>query len=82
MAGQRRRFTPEFELEAVRLARESERPLSQVVLDSGIRLDMLRAGKREAERRGRLTFGDVFPGNGNLSSQEEEVWRYAGNWKR
>jgi transposase-like protein len=51
MAGKRRQFTPEFKLEAVRLANDSEKPLSQVAGELGIRPDMLRMWKRQAEGR-------------------------------
>lgn len=34
---------------------------------------MLRGWKRQAESRARLTPGDGFPGNGKLTSQEEEI---------
>ncbi len=36
---------------------------------------MLRTRKRQAESRAGLTGGDVFPGNGKLTSQEEEIRR-------
>jgi transposase len=75
MAAKRRQFTAEFKLEAVRLANESEKPLSQVARELGIRPDMLRTWRRQAESRAGLTPGDVFPGNGKLSSQEEEIRR-------
>jgi transposase len=72
--GERRRvFTPEFKLEAVRLAENSGRPLSQVARELGVRSDMLRTWKRQAASRAGLTSGDVFPGNGKLSTQEEEI---------
>ena len=75
MSGKRRQFTPEFKLEAVRLANESEKPLAQVARELGIRPDMLRTWRRQAESRAGLTPGDIFPGNGKLSSQEEEIRR-------
>jgi transposase len=75
MAAKRRQFTAEFKLEAVRLANESEKPLSQVARELGIRPDMLRTWRRQAESRAGLTPGDVFPGNGTRTSQEEEIRR-------
>ncbi len=75
MGAKRRQFTAEFKLEAVRLAKDSERPLSQVARELGIRPSMVRAWKRQAESRAGLMSGDVFPGNGKLSSQEEEIRR-------
>jgi transposase len=75
MAGMRRQFTSDFKLEAVRLARESGKPLAQVARELGIRPDMLRTWRRQAESRAGLTPGDVFPGNGKLTSQEDEIRR-------
>jgi transposase len=75
MAGMRRQFTSEFKLEAVRLARESGKPFAQVARELGIRPDMLRTWRRQAESRAGLTPGDVFPGNGKLTSQEDEIRR-------
>jgi transposase len=46
----RRSFTPEFRHEAVRLALESERPLSEIARELGIRPDQLRHWKQEITR--------------------------------
>ena len=73
MAGKRRQFTAEFKIEAVRLANESGKRISQVARELGIRADMLRTWKRQAESRAGLAPGDVFPGNGKHTSQEEEI---------
>ena len=73
MAGKRRQFTLEFKLEAVRLVNEGERPLAQVARELGIRAEMLRTWRRQAESRAGLASGDVFPGNGRLTGQEEEI---------
>lgn len=75
MAVKRRQFTLEFKLEAVRLTKDSAKPLAQVARELGIRPDMLRTWKRQAESRAGVTPGDVFPGNGQLTSQDEEVRR-------
>jgi transposase len=75
MGAKRRQFTAEFKLEAVRLASESKKPLAQVARELGLRPDMLRTWKRQAESRAGLTGGDVFPGNGKLTSQEAEIRR-------
>src|SRR5262245_10359954 len=73
MGAKRRQFTADFKLEAVRLASDSEKSLSQVARELGIRPDMLRTWKRQAESRTGLSGGDVLAGNGKLSSQEEEI---------
>ena len=75
MATTRRQFTREFKLEAVRLVKESGRPQAQVARELGIRPDMLRAWKRQAEGRAGLTGQTVFPGNGTQLSQDAEVQR-------
>jgi transposase len=46
----RRSFTPEFRHEAVRLALESDRPLSEIARELGIRPDQLRHWKQEITR--------------------------------
>jgi transposase len=71
----RRQFTREFKLEAARLASAGERPLSQVARELGVRPDMLRKWKRQAEARGGAPVGDVFPGNGTLTSADEALRR-------
>lgn len=73
MSGTRRRFTREFKLEAVRLASEKGRRVSEVAEALGIRPDMLRNWKRQVEGRAGLSSEDVFPGNGKRTSQEEEI---------
>lgn len=72
MGAKRRQFTREFKLEAVRLAMESEQPLSQVARELGIRRDMLQRWRDEVEGRAPE---EVFPGQGNGSGSEEEIRR-------
>jgi transposase len=72
---QRRRFTQEFKLEAVRLATIGDRRVSEVARDLNIRAEMLRQWKRQAEARVGHQPSDVFPGNGKLISQDEEIRR-------
>jgi transposase len=69
----RRRFTQEFKLEAVRLAAVGDRRVSEVARDLGISADMLRQWKRQAETRSGHSPADIFPGNGKLMSQDEEI---------
>jgi len=71
----RRRFTQEFKLEAVRLASSGERRPAEVARKLGIRADMLRQWRRQAEARAGRPLADVFPGNGKLMSQDEEIRR-------
>ena len=72
---QRRRFTPEFKLEAVRLATLGDRPVSEVARDLDIGAELLRQWKRQAEARLGHQPADIFPGNGKLMSQDEEIRR-------
>jgi transposase len=71
----RRQFTQEFKLEAVRLAALGDRPVSQVARELGIRPDMLYQWKRQAEGRAGHGAVEVFPGNGKLTSPDEEIRR-------
>lgn len=52
MGRERRSFTREYKLEAVRLVRASGRPLSQVARELGVRPDLLRHWQRRLEAEG------------------------------
>ncbi len=81
----RRKFSQEFKLEAVRLMHERKASgisLAQVSRELGIRPEVLRTWKRKLEtaeaRPGspmRERMREVFPGNGKLTSQDEELRR-------
>ena len=73
MAEKRRQFTREFKLEAVRMVTSGERKLEELARDLGVRVDILRGWKKQAEGRAGFTKGDVFPGNGKLTSKDEEL---------
>jgi transposase len=75
MATTRRQFSREVKLEAVRLAKERGKPQAQVVRELGNRPDMLRRWKRQAEGRAGFAAVDMFPGNGQVSNQDEELQR-------
>ncbi len=75
MAVQRRQFTREFKLEAVRLASTGEQPLTQVARSLGIRAAMLRTWKRQFESQPGQSATDIFPGQGRPPSHEEELRR-------
>ena len=62
----RRSFTPEFRHEAVRLALESDRPLSEIARELGIRPDQLRHWKQEITRAA----GASAPASGETPEQE------------
>lgn len=74
----RRFFSAEFKLEAVRRMEERRAQgvtLMQIGRELDVRPDMLRAWKRQRDERAGATASDVFPGNGRLPSEEEEVRR-------
>ncbi len=71
---ERREFSKEFKLEAVRLAASGERSLAQVARDLGVHPNLLSSWKREALASSSLADG-IFPGNGKLTSQDEEIRR-------
>jgi transposase len=78
MARRRRQFTAEFKIEAVRLV-ESGRPLSAVARELQIGDNLLRRWRRGFAASARsgasstVSARDVFPGNGKLTSQDEEI---------
>jgi len=74
MAGQRRQFTREFKLEAIRLVSEGQQNISEVARKLGIRPDMLRAWKRQIDGLPRSQ-RNVFSGPGKGANQEEELKR-------
>ena len=65
----RRKYSQEFKVEAVRLAREGGRTSRDVAEDLGIRADMLRRWVRELELDG----DDAFRGSGKLRFDEDEL---------
>ena len=71
----RRQFTAEFKLEAVRLAAQGDRPHREVAQQLGVGPDMLYQWKRQAAARSHQPVADVFPGHGQLMSQDEEIRR-------
>lgn len=73
MAEKRRQFTREFKLEAVRMVSSGERKVAELARDLGVRADILKGWIRQAEGRAGLKQDDVFPGNGNLTSKDEEI---------
>lgn len=75
MAEPKRKFTPEFKLEAVRLTTMDDKPLAQVARELGILPNLLRNWRRQIEGSAGRPTTDTFPGHGRLPSQEEELLR-------
>ncbi len=68
---ERRTFTREFKMEAVQLSYDSDRPVTQVAKNLGIRPELLYRWRAEARQAG----GEAFPGKGNLKPEEAELAR-------
>jgi len=71
----RRQFTQEFKIEAVRLVTAGGQRVSEVARQLGVRPDMLRHWRRQVEGCVGQAPADVFPGNGKLTSQDDEIRR-------
>ncbi|MGI8547487.1 MAG: IS3 family transposase [Gemmatimonadaceae bacterium] len=76
MSRKRRQFSREFKVEAIRLATAGDRSVAQVARELGVNAEVLRSWKRQLEKSGAETpVADVFPGNGKLTSADEELRR-------
>ncbi len=76
--GTRRVFSPEFKLEAVRRMQERRAAgvsLSQIGRELGVRPDMLRGWGKQTEARAGAAPREVFPGQGRLPTEQEELRR-------
>ena len=71
MGKNRRQYTKEFKIEAVRLIVEEGRPISEVARELGIGENLLHRWKKKSEE-GKI---DPFPGQGRLSPEDEELRR-------
>jgi transposase len=71
----RRRFSREFKVEAVRLASAGDRSVAEVARELGMNAEVLRSWKRRMNSGDGAPVADVFPGNGKLTSQDEELRR-------
>jgi transposase len=67
--GERRRFSREFKLEAIRRALESGRPRVELARELGIHPEMLYRWVRDH----RADPKQAFPGAGNLKERDREV---------
>jgi transposase len=74
----RRVFSAEFKVEAVRRMEERRAggtTLTQIGRELGVRPDQLRKWKRQHNARAGAAPADVFPGQGMLPSEPEELRR-------
>ncbi len=76
MAKQERRgFSREFKIEAVRAASAGDKAITQVARELGIRPDQIHRWRRQLAERAGAPAAEVFPGKGKLSSEDEEMRR-------
>jgi transposase len=66
-----RQFSPEFKREAVRLAEQTDGPITQVARELGIRVNQLCKRRREIKEKQDA----AFPGKGRRSAKEDELVR-------
>lgn len=75
---ERRHFTAEFKLEAVRRVAERRAarvPMTQIARELDVRDDLLRKWQRQVGERAGAPPADVFPGSGRIPAEEDEVRR-------
>ncbi len=75
MAEPKRKFTREFKLEAVRLVAAGDKPLAHIARELGVLPNLLRNWRRQVAGRDGQPAVHVFPVQGHLPSQEEELRR-------
>jgi transposase len=74
----RRRYDAQFKLDAVRLIRESDRAISDIARDLGVRRELLYKWKRELE----ADPTSAFPGKGKLKPEQEQLRQLQQELKR
>jgi transposase len=74
----RRRYDAQFKLDAVRLIRDSDRAISDIARDLGIRRELLYKWKRELE----ADPTNAFPGKGKLKPEQEQLRQLQQEQKR
>ena len=70
MGRKRRAYSHEFKAEAVRLLRDSGRPVSQVARELGVRADVLRAWKQQGDGVLGLASEAAAESGGSIESEE------------
>ena len=78
MVRNRRSYTREFKVEAVRLAHESEKSVSQIARELGIHPTLLGRWVKQLE----VDPEQSFPGKGHLKDRDEEVRRLCRELER
>ena len=78
MAEQRKTSTAEFKQEAVRLITEQRYGVAETARNVGINVNRLRRWKQESIDKAHV----AFPGNGRLTSEQEELRQLRDEVKR
>lgn len=78
MARQRRSYTREFKVEAIKLVTDKGYSVAEAARSLGIGESLLRSWKQAFENEGR----QAFPGHGNLPPIEEELRQLRADNKR
>jgi len=71
MAKERRKYSKEFKIEAIRMYENGERSASEVERELGMTIGLVRKWKRELE--GQPKKEEAFPGNGKLTDTEARI---------
>lgn len=66
-----RKFSKEFKIEAVRLSEESDKPVTQIARELGIRQNQIYKWKKQLENKGE----EAFPGKGQTADMDEELMK-------
>jgi transposase len=78
MAGNRKTYTPEFKLQAVKMVTEQKLSVAEAARRLGITENLLHSWKKAILKKG----ADAFPGSGHLTPVEEELRRLRAEVKR
>ncbi len=78
MAGQRKVYTPEFKLQAVKMITEQKLSAAEVARRLGVTENRLHDWKKAVLKKG----ADAFPGSGHLTPIEEELRQLRADVKR
>ncbi len=64
-------YTKEFKLEAIRLAEQSDKPVTQVARELGLRVNQIYKWKKQLESKQ----DNAFPGKGQQDDKDAEIRR-------
>ncbi|MBI3581924.1 MAG: transposase [Nitrospinae bacterium] len=78
MGTEKRKYTKEFKLEAVRLAMQGDRPMSETAQELGVHPNILYKWVRDHK----ADPAQAFPGKGRLRADEEEISRLKRDYER